>query len=242
MWVQEPSEDFSPSLQAAPGNLTQSRHEHCTHCRFVSKLDIKPATVRMLCYAAMLIRAIVLPPNTHCCTTSKKFFLEYNHLRHLHYKDIPRHPKFFGSNLDSWIPLGPTHCPLGVNQPHLLQNLGPLQSSSPQDVHERYFLSLRSNQPPHLHYSTSVDISVLEDSSNMLLSKHPIVQTDSLLLYLQNQVSQAHPLRLHCLFRGKHCSAPCRPPTFTNAGDYLIHPLPILQVPIPPGPVVTQPI
>lgn len=104
------------------------------------------------------------------------------------------------------------------------------------------FLSLSSKQPPHFHYSTSGDIPVVEDSLNMLLSMHTTVQTDSLLLYLQNQISLVHLLRLHCLFRRKHCSAPCRPLASTNTGDYLIHPLPILQVPIPPGSVVTLPI
>lgn len=192
----------------------------------------------------MLIRAILLPPNRHCCIISKKFFLEYSHPRRLHYKDIPRHPKFFCSNLDSWILSGPTHCPLVASQSHLLQNLSYLIlfRTHYHNMCRKNFLSLSSKQAPHFHYSTSVDIPAVEDSLNMLLSKHTRVQTDSLLLYLQNQISLVHLLRLHCLFRRRHCSAPCRPLASTNTGDYLIHPLPILQVPIPPGSVVTLPI
>lgn len=57
-----------------------------------------------------------------------------------------------------------------------------------------------------------------------------------------NQMSLVHLLRFHGLFGEKYCSALCRLLVSTNAGDYLIHLLPILQVSIPPRPVVLQPV
>lgn len=73
----------------------------------------------------------------------------------------------------------------------------------------------------------------------MLFSKHTKVQTDSLLLYLQIQISL---VQAPWTLQRKHYSPQLTSLSFINVGDYLIHTLSIIQVPISPGLIAIQPI